>query len=341
VRFGAFLLAPQYPGQDHGTVLDATVAAAVAADEAGFDEVWVAEHHFISYGVCPSAVTLAGYLLAATRRVAVGTAVSVLSTAHPVALAEQTALLDQLSGGRFRLGVGRGGPWVDLDVFDTGLGRWEHGYPAALDVLLETLRTGRVADDLPLVPAPRTRPHPPVVTAVTSQGGLAVAAERRLPMLLGMHADDAEKATFTARYAALTDGFDPGHLAAGVAHVADTRTEALAELRAALPRWLGPGVAGYQRADGAPHTSRDPHAYTELLCRLHPIGSPEDCIRRLTRTVARTAIRHHLLLVETTGDAARTQENIARLGTEVLPRLRNGAARRDIDIPVPGMLGTQ
>ncbi|MGH3887214.1 MAG: LLM class flavin-dependent oxidoreductase, partial [Pseudonocardiaceae bacterium] len=82
VRFGAFLLAPQYPGQDHGTVLAGTVAAAVAADEAGFDEVWVAEHHFISYGVCPSAVTLAGYLLAATRRVAVGTAVSVLSTAR-------------------------------------------------------------------------------------------------------------------------------------------------------------------------------------------------------------------------------------------------------------------
>ncbi len=163
-----FLLAPQYPGQDHGTVLDATVAAAVAADEAGFDEVWVAEHHFISYGVCPSAVTLAGYLLAATRRVAVGTAVTVLSTAHPVALAEQTALLDQLSGGRFRLGVGRGGPWIDLDVFEAGLGRWQHGYPAALDVLLETLRTGRVADDVPLVPAPRTRPHPPVVTAVTS-----------------------------------------------------------------------------------------------------------------------------------------------------------------------------
>ncbi|MGH3999648.1 MAG: LLM class flavin-dependent oxidoreductase, partial [Pseudonocardiaceae bacterium] len=50
MKFGAFLLAPQYPGQDHGTV-----AAAVAADEAGFDEVWVAEHHFISYGVCPSA----------------------------------------------------------------------------------------------------------------------------------------------------------------------------------------------------------------------------------------------------------------------------------------------
>ena len=43
MRFGAFLLAAQFPGQDHTTVLESTVAAAVAAEEAGFDDVWVAE----------------------------------------------------------------------------------------------------------------------------------------------------------------------------------------------------------------------------------------------------------------------------------------------------------
>ena len=92
MRFRAFLLAAQFPGQDHTTVLDSTVAAAVAAEEAGFDDVRVVEHHFMSYGICPCTITLAGYLLGATRRVAVGTAVSVLSTQHPVALAEQAAL---------------------------------------------------------------------------------------------------------------------------------------------------------------------------------------------------------------------------------------------------------
>jgi alkanesulfonate monooxygenase SsuD/methylene tetrahydromethanopterin reductase-like flavin-dependent oxidoreductase (luciferase family) len=83
MRIGAFLLGPGVPGLDHATVLDTTVAAAVAAESAGFDEVWVAEHHFMSYGLVPSAVTLAGYLLGATRRVVVGTAVSVLSTGTP------------------------------------------------------------------------------------------------------------------------------------------------------------------------------------------------------------------------------------------------------------------
>jgi alkanesulfonate monooxygenase SsuD/methylene tetrahydromethanopterin reductase-like flavin-dependent oxidoreductase (luciferase family) len=121
MRVGVLLLAARFPGQPDGEVLAAAVDAAVAAERAGFDDVWVAEHHFMSYGVCPSAVTLAAYVLGRTERVAVGTAVSVLSVQHPVALAEQAALLDQVSGGRFWLGVGRGGPWVDLEVFGTAM----------------------------------------------------------------------------------------------------------------------------------------------------------------------------------------------------------------------------
>ena len=329
MRFGAFLLAARYPGQDVGIPLDASLAAAVAAEDAGFDDVWIAEHHFMSYGVCPSAITMAGFLLGATRRITVGTAVSVLSTQHPVALAEQAALLDRLSGGRFVLGVGRGGPWVELNVFGTGLERWERGYPAALDMLLAALRTGRVcdplrtapvADDLELVPRPRG--DLPVIAAVTSEDGLRVAADRELPMLLGMHADDDEKAAFTARYAQLAPAAASRHVAAGIAHVADSTAEAVATVRATLPCWLGPGLADYRRADGVRRAPRDPHAYTDLLCRLHPVGDPEHCVRTLAATAERTGIEHLILMMETTGELPRTLETISRLGAEVLPRLR-------------------
>lgn len=325
MRVGAFLLAPGFPGQDHRTVLDTTVAAAVAAEAAGFDDVWVAEHHFMSYGLCPSAVTLAGYLLGATRRVAVGTAVSVLSTQHPVALAEQTLLLDQVSGGRFRLGIGRGGPWQDLDVFGAGADAVAGGFPESLDLLLATLRGPTVAGrgerfrfrEVEVVPQPRTRPHPPVVLAVTSRAGVATAAARGLPMLLGMHAEDVEKAAFVADY-----GPGPGHLGAALAYVADTRAEALAVVREALPRWLGPGLAGYVRLDGQPRSPRDPVAYTDLLCRLHGVGTAADAVTALTASARRTGIGHVVLMVEGAGDRQRTCENIARLGAEVLPSLR-------------------
>jgi alkanesulfonate monooxygenase SsuD/methylene tetrahydromethanopterin reductase-like flavin-dependent oxidoreductase (luciferase family) len=260
MRFGVFLLAAQFPGQDHTTVLDSTVAAAIAAEEAGFDDVWVAEHHFISYGVCPSAITLAGYLLGATRRIAVGTAVSVLSTQHPIALAEQAALLDQVSGGRLRLGVGRGGPWIDLEVFGTGLHRYQRGFPESLDLLLAALAEHRVAASGPefrfpgvdIVPRPRTQPHPEVILAATTAATAELAAARGLPLLLGMHASDAEKTALIDHYNQVAT-HQVGHLAAALAYVADSQREAMDTMRTCLPRWLGPGLAG---ATAAPTVRR-------------------------------------------------------------------------------------
>lgn len=329
MRFGVLLLSPQFPGQSHSDVLDATVAAAVAAEDAGFDDVWVAEHHFMSYGVCPSALTLAGYLLGATRRVVVGTAVTVLATQHPIAVAEQALLLDQVSDGRFRLGVGRGGPWIDLAVFAPAPHDHQGGFPEALDVLLGALRGTPVHGPGPahrfpevaVVPGPRTLPRPGVVVAATSQATVDLAAHRGLPLLLGMHADDTEKAAMIARHRS-TSTNDVQHVGAGIAYVADSDHEALAVMRARLPGWLGPGLAGYRRADGAPHRTRDPHEYTERLCRLHAVGSVERCRDRLVESAARTGIGHFVLMVEGAGEPLRTAENIRRLGAEVLPAVR-------------------
>ncbi len=349
LRAGVLLLAAQFPGQSPGDVLDATVQAALAAERAGFDDVWFAEHHFMSYGVCPSAATLAAYVLGQTERIAVGTAVSVLSTQHPVALAEQAALLDQVSGGRFWLGVGRGGPWVDLEVFGTGVGRYESGFAEGLGLLLSALTSDRVRGTGPVftfrevtvVPGPRTRPHPPLVVACTSPATAALAAACGLPMLLGLHAGDDGKREMIASYAAAAPSAQPatGHIAAVVAHVADTREQAQRLLRRELPRWLAPGLAGYRPVDGSPPPARDPEAYAGQLCGIHPVGAAADCIGSMAATIERTGIRHLLCMVEGAGDPARTRENIARLGAEVLPVLRQRFGRGAARGPAGGAAG--
>lgn len=353
MRIGVFLLAARYPGQDDEAALARAVEATVAAERAGFDDVWVSEHHFMSYGVCPSAITLAGFLLGATSRIEVGTAVSVLSSQHPVALAEQAAMLAAVSGGRFRLGVGRGGPWRDLEVFGTGLERYETGFAEGLDLVLEWLRRERVSAggptfrfrEVPVVP--RVRRPPPVAVACTSPATEALAARRGLPMLLGMHVGDEEKAAAVARYAAIAgigtggeagtvtgDGTGTGdvtggpspavvpHIATGLAQVADSRADAVDLLCREMPRWLGPGLAGYVPVDDRPRPALDPEGYVRRLCDLHAVGSPADCARSLLGTAARTGIRHLLLLVEGAGSHERTIENIERLGADVLPRVR-------------------
>ncbi|KJS53727.1 LLM class flavin-dependent oxidoreductase [Streptomyces rubellomurinus] len=400
MRVGAFLLSAQFPGQSHAEVLDRTVRAAVEAERAGLDSVWLAEHHFVPYGVCPNAATLAALLLGRTRRIGVGTAVSVLSTAHPVALGEQAALLHLTSGGRFTLGVGRGGPWIDLDVFGSGVDAFEQGFPERLDLLLRWLRGSRVGADgpqfsfpevavVPRATEPLRRPGlgswlgldesapvrfprqrqdaaplrgeptrgepvrtdplpedrlrddltaagrpvagPPVVVACTSPGGVGLAAERGLPMLLGMHSGDEDKLRMLELYrtAWLAAGrseeqlrrVSRQHVAAGVAQVDDRASAARATLLNAMPGWFEYGLGAHRTVDGRERKMRDPRQYTELLCDLHAVGTPRQCADRLLATAERTGIRRFALLAEGSGDRAATLHNIARLGSEVLPQL--------------------
>ncbi|UCM90543.1 LLM class flavin-dependent oxidoreductase [Streptomyces marincola] len=336
MRIGTFVLAGQYPGQSEREALARALRSAEVADEVGLDAVWLAEHHFVPYGVVPSAATLAGLLLGRTRRVRVGTAVSVLTTAHPVALGEQAALLHLASGGRFTLGVGRGGPWIDLEVFGGGIEAFEHGFPESLDLLMRWLNEPRVGADgaryrFPEVPVvPRSSDRPPVIVACTSPATVRLAARHGLPMLLGMHIGDEEKAAMVAhwRASAVDAGRAPeaDHVAAGVCQVADSHTEAVETLRRALPGWLRRGLDAHRTADGRERSMRDPLAYTELLCELHPVGTPQLCADRLAATAERTGITRFALLVEGSGDLAATETNVRRLAADVLPLLPGGAA---------------
>lgn len=329
VRAHLFLLAGQFPGSDHGDALAAAHSYGLAAERAGLAGVWIAEHHFISYGVCPSAVAFAGHLLGATSRITVGTAACILSNRHPVALAEEAVLLDELSGGRFALGVGRGGPWVDLEVFGTGLDRYATGFGESVDLLLDWLsgaeRVERSVGPFrfrPVAVVPRPRRRVPVWIAATSPTTVELAARRGLPLLLGLHASDADKADLLAGYAATAaaHGHDPAtvaHASAHLAYVAETDEQARSVLRSTLPGLLA-GTADYVRVDGSPPAHPDRARYTEQLLDNHPVGGPELCRQRLATSVARTGVRHLLLLVEGAGDRDRTLANIRRLASEVL-----------------------
>lgn len=381
LRVGLFQLSAQFPGQSHGEALERTVRSAVEAERAGLDSVWLAEHHFVPYGVCPDAATLAAMLLGRTRRIGVGTAVSVLSTRHPVGLGEQAALLHLTSGGRFTLGVGRGGPWIDLDVFGGGVDAFENGFPERLDLLLRWLRGSRVGADgpqfafpevavVPRAAEPVRRPGlsswlglgersgpvrfprqrrddeglgeeltaaglpvagPPVVVACTSPGGVRLAAERGLPMLLGMHSGDDDKLRMLELYRTAWLAAGRGeeqlrriarqHVAAGVAQVDDRATAARSTLLDAMPGWFEYGLGAHRTVDGRERRMRDPRQYTELLCDLHAVGTPRQCADRLLATAERTGIRRFALLAEGSGDQEATLHNIARLGSEVLPQL--------------------
>ena len=90
------------------TVYERALQRIVTMDDAGYDAVWLAEHHFTTYSVCPSVHLMALEAAHRTQRIRIGTAVSLAALYHPLRLAEEVALLDVLTGGRMNWGAGRG-----------------------------------------------------------------------------------------------------------------------------------------------------------------------------------------------------------------------------------------
>src|SRR5258708_19393110 len=86
-------------------------------DQAGFDTVWTTEHHFTDDGYLAATMPMLAAMAAHTRRVKIGSFVLLGPFYHPLRLAEDAALVDVISNGRLRLGIGVGYRREEFDIF--------------------------------------------------------------------------------------------------------------------------------------------------------------------------------------------------------------------------------
>ena len=102
-------------------VIDETIAEAKLTEQLGFDAVWLAEHHFDGICAYVDPISFAAALATATRRSTIGFAVIQTSLHHPIRLAEQLALIDNLTKGRLIVGLGRGTAYNIYDYQGFGI----------------------------------------------------------------------------------------------------------------------------------------------------------------------------------------------------------------------------
>ena len=135
---------------------------ALQAEMWGFDSIWTVEHHFTDYTMCPDPLQLLTYLAGQTRRIQLGTGVIVLPWHDPVRVAEQITLLDNLSGGRVLLGIGRGIAKVEYDGFRVPMDTSRQRFLEYAGVVLRALEDGYIEHDGELLQQPRraVRPRP-------------------------------------------------------------------------------------------------------------------------------------------------------------------------------------
>ena len=131
VKFGNFLFPDSRDPERDGAVIDETLREAWLSDELGVDVIWLAEHHFD--GICAYAdpISFAGALATSTRHSKIGFAVLQMALHHPIRLAEQLAVLDNITKGRLIVGFGRGSSYNIYDY--QGFGIDHHEAQARLD----------------------------------------------------------------------------------------------------------------------------------------------------------------------------------------------------------------
>ena len=102
---------------DLETVYERALQRIEIMDQTGYDAVWLAEHHFSTYSVCPSVHMMGMQVAAKTKNLRIGTAISLAALYHPLRLAEEVAMLDIFSGGRVNWGAGRGFDQTEFSAF--------------------------------------------------------------------------------------------------------------------------------------------------------------------------------------------------------------------------------
>ena len=132
-----------YDNITDGQVYDEELKLALMADQLGLDEVWVVEHHFEDYSFCPDNFVYLAHLAALTKHIKLATgAVIVPWNAQPLRVAEKAALLDQLSGGRFILGLGRGLSRREYSQFGISMDDARGRFDEAAPMIINALETG-------------------------------------------------------------------------------------------------------------------------------------------------------------------------------------------------------
>jgi alkanesulfonate monooxygenase SsuD/methylene tetrahydromethanopterin reductase-like flavin-dependent oxidoreductase (luciferase family) len=346
--FGLFFLMQRDPAWSEPAVYESGLAQMLAAESLGYHSVWLAEHHFNDYGICPAPPVLAAFVAARTATLRLGMGVNLLPLHHPVDLAEQLAVLDVLSGGRLDVGIGRGGTLQDYQTFQSDRNDSRTRVEEGIAIMRGCWSgqpfdyEGRVhsARRLHVRPRPAQRPHPPLSIAANSEDSVRSAARLGLPTLSAFFVPVEELARRhdVYREEALAAGRSDEEIAAlerrawgmRVLHVAARRDEALRVTEAPF--------MGYQerlaalRAEGT--GGGLPDSFDRSFVRLRPfreylesggalIGSPDDVRQGLQAYLDQTGHRRVLLLMALPGlPTEAALASMALFAEQVAPALR-------------------
>jgi alkanesulfonate monooxygenase SsuD/methylene tetrahydromethanopterin reductase-like flavin-dependent oxidoreductase (luciferase family) len=317
------------------------------ADELGFDWVTLAEHHYAPFSLTPNPTILAGALTQRVRRARIALLGPTIPILNPVRVAEEMAMLDNLSGGRVVVGMLRGTS-NEYATYNVNPAESRERFEEALELIVSAWTQpqpfgwqGRYYEyrSISIWPRPVQQPHPPIYMSGSSPESGELAARRRVRLGFAFTTVPlARKAARHYRRCAAEAGWEPGPddvLYRVTAHVAESDEAAMEQLQRAehggagsytlSNRSLDEAVAraGYYGRDAETQRTRVQRRPLEQRIELGQLvaGGPDTVLRQI-RSIRDEVGAGILEVVFAHGDPNGTMASLERFGRHVLPRMR-------------------
>lgn len=306
MKFGIF------DHMDRGTVLlgqqyEERLRLIEACERSGFHAYHLAEHHATPLGMAPSPGVFLAAVAQRTRRLRFGPLVYPLPMYHPLRIAEEICMLDQLSGGRLELGVGRGISPYELQYYEVDPKQAQPAYFETFEIVLKAL-SGRTLTfegkfhtfrDVPIELEPVQRPHPPLWYGVSDPAAIPWAAKNRVNVVCAGPAPAVRAAVerYAAEVRAAGDEAAPLPLLGMTRHIviADTDAAAAAIARRAYRRWHQSFMVLWERHGAKPIRAAYPDNFDDLeRAGFGVAGAPDKVRAVLAAQVAEAGVNYFL-----------------------------------------------
>jgi alkanesulfonate monooxygenase SsuD/methylene tetrahydromethanopterin reductase-like flavin-dependent oxidoreductase (luciferase family) len=333
-------------GASQATAFRDIFDTAERADALGIDCVWLGEIHFTpTRSVISASLQVASSIATRTRRLRVGTAVSVLPLNHPLRIAEEVATIDHISGGRFEFGIGRSGVVRSYDIYGIPYAESQARFREALEIIRLAWKGEpfsyegqfyRLANAT-VAPTPYQQPHPPMRMAATTRETFPAVAAMGLPVFIGLRTSEIPdlQEDLALYRQAWRDAGHPGEPSVYLRIPVYTTTSergALEEPRETLTSFFARqtelarsavGRAGTSEARRAQAERMAALSYEDILARKVVSGTPAHVIDRLAELRAQLGIDGIVAELNPGGllPAELETQSLRLLAHEVLPAL--------------------
>ena len=346
MRFGIFMAPFHRPGENPTLALERDLELIQWLDRLGYDEAWIGEHHSAGWETISAPEIFIATAAERTRHIKLGTGVTSLPYHNPLMVANRIVLLDHLTRGRAMLGVGPGALVTDALMLGIEPTRQRAMMDEALDVIVRLMRdpTPLTAEsdwfqlrDAALQLRPYSRPYPPIaVASMESPAGMVAAGKHgagvlslsvfsgvRGPVDLAAQWRIAEEA---AERAGTRMRREEWRLVVTM-HLAETREEALADVRA--------GAAGhvfdyFEQTLGRPAPVAGPRetVVDQMVANgAWIVGTPDDCVAAIERLDQRSGGFGGLLaLAHEWAPRDKVLKSYELLARYVMPRFQDALA---------------